>query len=117
MRVTDKRTLQAIGDLVHAVGGDPETFDGQLIADMVQTCLKMIPGGHDTGQLKLVNSAFYGFPRRISSITHAVVILASSTAIGAGARRRSSARLARLRTIGTILRPVRSARQSRTMAG
>jgi len=29
--------------------------------------------------LKLVNSAFYGFPRRISSITHAVVILGFNT--------------------------------------
>jgi HD-like signal output (HDOD) protein len=29
--------------------------------------------------LKLVNSAFYGFPRRISSITHAVVILGFQT--------------------------------------
>ena len=29
--------------------------------------------------LKLVNSAFYGFPRRISSMTHAVVILGFNT--------------------------------------
>ncbi|MHC4201363.1 MAG: HDOD domain-containing protein, partial [Planctomycetota bacterium] len=29
--------------------------------------------------LKLVNSSFYGFPRKISSITHAVVILGFNT--------------------------------------
>ncbi len=29
--------------------------------------------------LRLVNSSFYGFPRRISSITHAVVILGFNT--------------------------------------
>jgi uncharacterized protein (TIGR00730 family) len=57
MHVKDEQTLKAIEDLVHGVGGDPGTFDGRLVADMIQTCLKLVPDGHDTGQLKLLNSS------------------------------------------------------------
>jgi uncharacterized protein (TIGR00730 family) len=57
MNVKDERTQSTIRDLVRSVGGDPETFDGRLIGDLIQTCLKLIPDGHDTGQLKLMNSA------------------------------------------------------------
>lgn len=56
-RVNDEDTLNAIHELVRAVGGDPATFDGRLITELVQTSLKLIPDGHDTGQLKLLNSA------------------------------------------------------------
>jgi uncharacterized protein (TIGR00730 family) len=42
---------------VQAAGGDPETFRGRLIADLVRTSLKMVRDRHDTGQLKLINSA------------------------------------------------------------
>jgi uncharacterized protein (TIGR00730 family) len=48
---------KAIEDLVRSVGGDPGTFDGRLISELVRTCLKLVPDGHDTGQLKLMNSA------------------------------------------------------------
>ena len=48
---------EAIDGLIRSVGGDPSTFDGRLIRELVDTCLKMIPDGHDTGQLKLINSA------------------------------------------------------------
>ena len=57
MGVKDEKTLAAITDLVRSVGGDPETFDGRLVGDLIQTCLRLIPDGHDTGQLKLLNSA------------------------------------------------------------
>jgi len=56
-RVRDDATLRDIEELVRSVGGDPLSFAGRLVTDLVQTCLKMIPDGHDTGQLKLVNSA------------------------------------------------------------
>ncbi len=50
-------TAETVAALVESVGGDPSTFDGRLITDLILTCLKMIPDGHDTGQLKLINSA------------------------------------------------------------
>lgn len=56
-RVDDEDTLRAIHALVESVGGNPEEFDGRLITQLVQTCLKLIPDGHDTGQLKLLNSS------------------------------------------------------------
>jgi len=57
MDVRDQQTVSAIERLVHAIGGDPDTFDGRLIREMIQTCLKLIPDRHDTGQLKLINSS------------------------------------------------------------
>ncbi|MHC5115421.1 MAG: LOG family protein, partial [Planctomycetota bacterium] len=50
-------TTEIIEDLVRSVGGDPGKFDGRLISEMLATCLKLVPDGHDTGQLKLMNSA------------------------------------------------------------
>jgi uncharacterized protein (TIGR00730 family) len=56
-REIDQQNLPAIHALIQSVGGDPETFNGQLITQLIQTSLKLIPDGHDTGQLKLLNSA------------------------------------------------------------
>lgn len=53
----DEQTLPAISSLIQSVGGDPNSFDGRLITQLVQTALKLIPDGHDTGQLKLLTSA------------------------------------------------------------
>jgi uncharacterized protein (TIGR00730 family) len=57
VRVDDEQTVEQINDLVRSVGGDPGTFEGRLISQLVQTSLKLIPDGHDTGQIKLINSA------------------------------------------------------------
>ena len=57
LRVDDERTQQTICELVESVGGDADSFDGRLITQLIQTALKLIPDGHDTGQLKLLNSA------------------------------------------------------------
>ncbi len=56
-QVVDEETLRAVHALVESVGGDPDEFDGRLVTQLIQTCLKLIPDGHDTGQLKLLNSA------------------------------------------------------------
>lgn len=58
-RVTeiDQQTLPTVQALIESVGGDPNTFDGRLITQLIQTALKLIPDGHDTGQLKLLTSA------------------------------------------------------------
>ena len=57
MHVKDESIVNAIEDLVGRTGGDPESFDGSLITQMVQTCLRMSADTHDTGQLKLINSS------------------------------------------------------------
>src|SRR4051812_31653482 len=53
----DQLTLPAVQKLIESVGGDPATFDGQLITQLIQTSLKLIPDKHDTGQLKLLTSS------------------------------------------------------------
>jgi hypothetical protein len=54
---TNDELRTGIEDLVVQVGGDPTTFAGRLVAELVATCLRLVPDGHDTGQLKLLNSA------------------------------------------------------------
>jgi len=52
----DTEQLQnAIESLVTMGGGDPETFEGQLISQLIESSLKLIRDGHDTGQLKLIS--------------------------------------------------------------
>jgi uncharacterized protein (TIGR00730 family) len=53
----DQKTLPAVHALIESVGGDPESFNGRLITQLVQTSLKLVRDGHDTGQLKLLNTA------------------------------------------------------------
>lgn len=52
--VFDENLISSIRDLVRQCGGDPESFDGQLIAQQIESSLKLINDGHDTGQLKLI---------------------------------------------------------------
>ncbi len=54
---TDHQTVEAIHALVASLGGDPESFAGEMVTQLVQTSLKLIRDGHDTGQLKLLNRA------------------------------------------------------------
>ncbi|MBX3373398.1 MAG: LOG family protein [Phycisphaeraceae bacterium] len=53
----DDRYAAPIEALVALAGGDSRSFDGRLVSEMIQTCLRLISDGQDTGQLKLVNSA------------------------------------------------------------
>ncbi|MGI9014494.1 MAG: LOG family protein [Phycisphaerales bacterium] len=46
-----------IRGLIERAGGDADSFDGRMISELVQTSLKLIADGHDTGQLKLLNRA------------------------------------------------------------
>jgi hypothetical protein len=55
--VQDPQVLAAIHALVASLGGDPETLRGRLIIEMIQTSLKLVRDNHDTGQLKLLNTA------------------------------------------------------------
>jgi len=53
----ETQSLPAVNELIRSAGGDPESFDGRLVAQMIQTALKLFPDGHDTGQIKLITTA------------------------------------------------------------
>ena len=55
--VKDTPVIEAIEQLIRQTGGEPDSFDGRMVAQMVQTCLRLIGDGHDTGQLKLINAS------------------------------------------------------------
>jgi uncharacterized protein (TIGR00730 family) len=54
---SSEKTVAAVRDLIRSLGGDPESFAGEMITQLVQTSLKLIGDGHDLGQLKLLNRA------------------------------------------------------------
>lgn len=56
-RADDADIAAEISTLISKVGGDPDSFDGKLIRDMMVTALKLIPDQRDTGDLKLMTSA------------------------------------------------------------
>lgn len=52
--VHDASILEPIHRLIELCGGDPQTFDGSLLTQMIQNNLKLIQEKHGTGQLKLI---------------------------------------------------------------
>lgn len=50
----DDSIMQEIRALVEKCGGNPNDFEGQLITQQIESSLKLIQSGHDTGQLKLI---------------------------------------------------------------
>ncbi len=61
----DPDIVEQLHALIKQVGGDPESFDGQLIIQLLQSALQLIPEGHDRLQLKLITRAMkemrYGY--------------------------------------------------------
>jgi hypothetical protein len=55
--VHDEQAIQAIQALIRMLDGDPGSFVGRTVAELMQTSLKLIRDGHDYGQLKLLNRA------------------------------------------------------------
>jgi uncharacterized protein (TIGR00730 family) len=53
--VKEEHVKDAITDLINLAGGNAETFEGELIAQIIETSLKLVHEGHDTGQLKLIS--------------------------------------------------------------
>lgn len=43
-----------IEELIFGAGANPDSFEGELLGQMVATCLKLIKDRHTTGQLKLI---------------------------------------------------------------
>ena len=57
LRASDPEIVDSVRTLIERVGGDPNSFDGRMICELVQTSLKLAQAGHDSGQLKLLNRA------------------------------------------------------------
>ena len=57
MTLPEPGTLDLIHQLVNEAGGDPENLDGRMVTEMIATALKLAGEGHDSAQLKLINSA------------------------------------------------------------
>jgi uncharacterized protein (TIGR00730 family) len=50
----DEKIIRAIHELIALCGESPETFEAELITQQIQTSLKLLLEGHETGQLKLI---------------------------------------------------------------
>lgn len=57
-RIDEPDFVARLDDLIRECGGDPESFDGNLIRDQLVTSLKLITDKRGTGELKLLTSAF-----------------------------------------------------------
>ena len=57
IRADDPAVVNAIDTLIEQFGGDADSFNGRLVRELVQTSLKLIPDGRDTGELKLMSAA------------------------------------------------------------
>lgn len=56
-RVDDPDIARRLNELITDTGGDPTSFDGKLIRDLLITSLKLIPDELGTGELKLMTTA------------------------------------------------------------
>lgn len=57
MSRSEQQSRDAIEALLVESGVDPTSFDGHLVEEIIRTSLRLVPDGHDTGQLKLINNA------------------------------------------------------------
>lgn len=53
--IKDPETLENIHALITSCGGDPNSYAGALVSEVIQTALKLLFEGHDIGQVKLIN--------------------------------------------------------------
>jgi uncharacterized protein (TIGR00730 family) len=56
-RADDPDIAQALDTMVEQVGGIPGTFNAKLVRELMQTALKLIPDGRDTGEIKLITNS------------------------------------------------------------
>ncbi|MGK5594318.1 MAG: LOG family protein [Parachlamydiaceae bacterium] len=57
INVNSPEVVEKIHELLSLCGAVPESFEGELIAQMIQTSLRLSQDKHDTGQIKLINRA------------------------------------------------------------
>lgn len=80
----DQQIIDAIHHLIFLCGGTIGTFESELISQMIQTSLKLLFEGHDTGQLKLINRALkemryaYGIFNEYKGLRRCVSIFGSA---------------------------------------
>lgn len=55
--VGDETIVNAIHELIKQCGEAPNTYEGDLTTQLIQTSLKLMVENHDIGQLKLINRA------------------------------------------------------------
>lgn len=55
--VNDESIVRGIENLIEQCGKSPESFEADLVKQMIQTSLRLMLEGHDTGQLKLITRA------------------------------------------------------------
>lgn len=56
-RADDPDIAATLDDLIAQTGGVPGSFSARLVRDLMQTALKLIPDGRDTGELKLLTNS------------------------------------------------------------
>ncbi|MCC5787396.1 MAG: LOG family protein [Phycisphaerales bacterium] len=57
LRADSPDIAEVLNELISRVGGDPTTYDGRLVRELLVAGLKLIPDGRDTGDLKLMAAA------------------------------------------------------------
>jgi uncharacterized protein (TIGR00730 family) len=56
-RADDPDIAQQLDKLIEQVGGAPGSFNARLVRELLQTGLKLIPDGRDTGEIKLMTNS------------------------------------------------------------
>ncbi len=56
-RADHPEIVERLNQTIREVGGDPDSFDGRLVRELLTVGLKLIPDGRGTGELKLMASA------------------------------------------------------------
>jgi len=58
IRTSDPQIIEKLDELIRLVGDDPEQLSGQLIRQMMQTALRLVHDGADSGERKLLTNSF-----------------------------------------------------------
>ncbi|MCE7974302.1 MAG: LOG family protein [Leptolyngbya sp. PLA1] len=56
-RADDPEVVATLDRLIEQMGGKPGSFDARLVRELLQTGLKLIPDGRDTGEIKLLTNS------------------------------------------------------------
>jgi uncharacterized protein (TIGR00730 family) len=56
-RAESPEVVQQIDALIESMGGSPSSSEARLIREIIQTGLKLVPDGRDTGELKLMSTS------------------------------------------------------------
>lgn len=57
LEVHDETVVKDIRNLIEICGGKGDTFEGELVTQLIQNSLRLLTEKHDTGQLKLITRA------------------------------------------------------------